>query len=99
MRINRSHLTQRFGFYQKLLEMKEEINDPDTFWNLYHEHDITVLASSSENMSKDISVLNNAYPIPRDERNLFQTAGYAWKHKEEEERFLIELYAKHGTKK
>jgi len=50
-------------------------------------------------MSKDISVLNNAYPIPRDERNLFQTAGYAWKHKEEEERFLIELYAKHGTKK
>ena len=99
MRINRSHLTQRFGFYHKLLEMKAEINDPDTFWNLYHDHDITVLASSSENMSKDISVLNNAYPIPRDERNLFQTAGYAWKHKEEEERFLIELYAKHGTKK
>jgi hypothetical protein len=99
MRINRSHLTQRFEFYKKLLNMNAKIKDPDTFWNLYFEHDITVLASSSENMSKDTKALKNAYPVPRDERNLFQTSGYAWKHKEEEERFLIELYAKYGTKK
>ena len=99
MRINRSHLTQRFGFYQKLLKMKAEIKDPETFWNLYHDHDMTILASSSENMSKDMSALNNAYPVPRDERNLFQTAGYAWKHKEEEEQFLIELNDKYATTK
>jgi hypothetical protein len=33
--------------------------------------------------------------VPFDERNLFRTAGFAWKHKEEEEDFLKELFKQH----
>lgn len=99
MRINRSHITQRFGFYQSLLNPENKISGAEEFWNLYYENDMTVLASASENMRADVTIFENAYPVPQDERKLFQTAGYAWKHKDEEEAFLKDLYDLHQTKK
>lgn len=98
MRINRSHITQRFGFYQSLLNPENKISGAEEFWNLYYENDMTVLASASENMSADVTIFENAYPVPQDERKLFQTAGYAWKHKDEEEAFLKDLFQKHLSK-
>ncbi len=99
MRINRSHITQRFGFYQTLLDPKNKISGAEEFWNLYYENDMTILASASENMSADESIFERAYPVPQDERKLFQTAGYAWKHRDEEEEFLKDLFKFHQTKK
>ena len=90
MGINRSHIIQRHSFYNELIN--QEITDHQTFWDLYHQNDCTILATSTENMSKSEKIFHNYYDIPNDERNLFQTAGYAWKHKEEEEYFLKELY-------
>ena len=93
--INRSHIIQRFSFYKSLLENNNEIKNAETFWKLYYDNDMTVLASASENMSNNETILKNAYPVPEDERNLFQTSGYSWKHKEEEIKFLKELYNYH----
>ena len=99
MRINRSHITQRFSFYKSLLEKNTDIEDSETFWNLYYENDMTILASASENMSYDQSIFENAYVVPQDERKLFQTSGYAWKHRDEEEEFLKDLFKLHLAKK
>ena len=99
MRINRSHITQRFSFYKSLLEKNTDIEDSETFWNLYYENDMTILASASENMSYDQSICENAYVVPQDERKLFQTSGYAWKHRDEEEEFLKDLFKLHLAKK
>jgi hypothetical protein len=49
--------------------------------------------TSSENMAKGIALNEIAFAVPTDERKLFRTAGFAWKHKEEEENFLKELCA------
>jgi hypothetical protein len=89
MGINRSHLTQRHSFYDFLLS--NEIQSASEFWELYIQNDKTILATSSENMSKDATFISEYLEVPRDQRNLFQTAGFAWKHKEEEINFLKEL--------
>lgn len=89
MGINRSHIVQRHSFYNELIN--QEITDHQTFWDLYHQNDCTILATSTENMSKSEKIFHNYYDIPNDERNLFQTAGYAWKHKVEEIEFLKSL--------
>jgi hypothetical protein len=99
MRINRSHIIQRFGFYQTLLDPDNKILSAEEFWNLYYENDKTILASASENMSDDESIFERAYPVPQDERKLFQTAGYAWKHKDEEVEFLKDLFKLHQANK
>lgn len=90
MGINRSHITQRAQFYLELLNT--EFNSANEFWQTYYDNDMTILATSTENMSKSVDLLDNYYPVPFDERNLFRTAGFAWKHKEEEEAFLKELF-------
>ena len=90
MGINRSHLVQRYPFYESLLNM--DITSPEEFWNTYYSNDITVLATSSENMKNSPSITMQSIYIPNDERSLFKTDGYAWKQKEEEEKFLSELY-------
>lgn len=96
MGINRSHITQRATFYLELLQTK--FNTAEAFWKAYFDNDMTILATSTENMSKSTEIFKNYYPIPADERKLFQTAGYAWKHKDEEIEFLKDL-AKHSKNK
>ena len=92
MGINRSHLIQRHSYYKNLLNM--EIPSQQEFWEKYYNNDITVLATSSENMKNSPSLIKESIHVPTDHRSLFRTAGYAWKHKEEEESFLRELYIK-----
>ena len=89
--INRSHIVQRHTFYKQLLE--DNIRNHETFWEQYYQNDCTILATSSENMAKGIALNEIAFAVPADERKLFRTAGFAWKHKEEEENFLKELCA------
>ena len=48
MGINRSHLIQRHSYYKNLLNM--EIPNQQEFWEKYYNNDMTVLATSSENM-------------------------------------------------
>jgi hypothetical protein len=96
MGINRSHLVQRYPFYESLLKM--EFESSEDFWDKYYSNDITVLATSSENMKNSLTITKDSIYVPNDERSLFKTAGYAWKHKEEEEKFLSELYFKYINK-
>jgi hypothetical protein len=89
MGINRSHLIQRHLFYNYLLT--RDFVDQNEFWESYYINDATILATSSENMSKNNQLLERAYLVPSDSRHLFHTSGFAWKHKKEEENFLREL--------
>ena len=92
MGINRSHLIQRHTFYKHLLNI--EISDEHMFWEKYYKNDRTVLATSSENMKNSTSITDESLDVPDDNRNLFKTSGYSWKHKDEEEDFLRDLYFK-----
>ena len=95
MGINRSHINQRHQFYKELLNPeKSEIPNKEYFWKKYYNNDMTVLSTSSENMKNDSSLRDKAIHVPNDERELFRTSGYAWKHKEAEEFFLKETYLK-----
>ena len=91
MGVNRSHIHQRSAIYKEMLSM--DFAGSDDFWDHYYKHDYTILATSTENM-QDRIIESNAYPVPQDERMLFRTRGYSWKHGDEEEYFLVELYKK-----
>lgn len=97
MGINRSHVTQRSEFYHQLLN--SNFSSAQDFWKKYYENDMTILATSTENMSKTKDSLKVYYPVPSDERNLFKTSGFSWKHKDEEVEFLKALYNFHSKKK
>lgn len=92
MGINRSHIKQRHLFYKNLLNY--EIPNKEYFWKEYYNNDMTVLSTSSENMKYNSSLIDNVIRVPNDERELFRTSGFAWKHKEAEEIFLKEIYLK-----
>ncbi len=92
MGINRAHIKQRHLFYKDLLN--SEIPNKEYFWKEYFNNDMTVLSTSSENMKNNSSLVENVIHVPNDERELFRTSGYAWKHKEAEENFLKEIYLK-----
>jgi hypothetical protein len=93
MGINRSHIVQRSEIYHQLLN--SDFSSAQDFWQKYYENDMTILATSTENMSKAKDALKVYYPVPSDERDLFKTSGFAWKHKDEEEEFLKALYKLH----
>lgn len=85
MGINRSHESDRNVTYKHMLSEKMEI---ESWWSYYIERDITILSTSSENMSKDKSII-----IKIDtERKLFKSQGFAWRHGKEETLFLKSLY-------
>ena len=89
MGINRSHIVQRYKFYHFLLS--REFSDCNEFWDCYFNNDVTILATSKENMSKNSNIVNVAYLVPSNDDNLFRTSGYAWTHKEKEQEFLSKL--------
>ncbi|MHA8092729.1 hypothetical protein V7S78_09435 [Aquirufa regiilacus] len=94
MGINRSHIIQRHDNYKIMLEGK--ISNTTDFWENYFNNDATILSTSSENMSASKSFIDEALLIPNDERQLFRSLGYAWKHKKEEEDFLKNLYIQYS---
>lgn len=98
MGINRSHLVQRHDQYESMLNGNFK-NESD-FWEVYFKNDATILSTSTENMSTSNDFVKKALTVPEDQRQLFKTSGYAWKHKKEEEDFLKQLYQSiHNDKK
>lgn len=85
MGINRSHLIARNESYRELLE--KEFENADEWWTFYYSRDMTILSTSSENMSSNFS---QVYTIDEN-HGLFKTSGYAWKHRKEETAFLKAL--------
>ena len=80
--------------YSLTMVLNIEISDEHMFWEKYYKNDRTVLATSSENMKNSTSITDESIDVPDDNRNLFKTSGYSWKHKDEEEDFLRDLYFK-----
>jgi hypothetical protein len=85
MGINRSHLVDRIQTYTTMLE--GPLMECDEWWNFYVDTDKTVLATSTENMGKgEWSKIYNIDPSLK----LFQSQGFAWRHKDPEITFLKE---------
>lgn len=87
MGINRSHLVERKNTFDEMLTREME---PLSWWEFYVERDRTVLATSSENMSK-----TSINFIPISEEGLFLSKGYAWHHGFAEAEKLRALYLAH----
>jgi hypothetical protein len=84
MGINRSHLVDRVKTYTTMLE--GPLMEIDKWWDFYRKNDVTVLATSSENMSNGFSKVYDIDPAI----GLFKSHGFAWQHKDPEINFLRE---------
>lgn len=85
MGINRSHLVDRIKTYTTMLE--GPLMECDEWWNFYVDTDKTILSTSTENMSK--GELSRVYSVDS-QLGLFQSQGFAWRHKDPEIKFLKE---------
>jgi len=85
MGINRSHLVDRVKTYTTMLE--GPLMECDEWWNFYVENDKTILATSTENMSK--GEWSKVYAVDP-KLGLFKSQGFAWQHKDLEINFLKE---------
>lgn len=85
MGVNRSHLVDRIDTYTTMLE--GPLMKCEDWWNFYVDTDKTVLATSTENMGK--GEWSKIYDIAPS-LGLFQSQGFAWRHKEPEIKFLKE---------
>ena len=73
MKINRSHLVDRYLTHKEMLNIKfKNCND---WWDFFYEKDKTILATSSENSTQTFSRI---FEFPSD-HNFFKSSGYAWK--------------------
>ncbi|UEG50777.1 hypothetical protein LK994_04725 [Ferruginibacter lapsinanis] len=88
--INRSHVYERNKIYAQMLSAKFE-NSKD-WWDFYHKHDETILATSSENNTGNFSKI---YRINYDKLQLFKSRGFSWRHNKPERDFLEKLYNKY----
>jgi hypothetical protein len=89
MGINRSHIIARRDTYRDLLE--KNFKSLEEWWDYYFTRDMTILSTSSENMSSRFSEI-----IPIDvDLELFKTQGFAWKHGKSEIDCLKELFNKY----
>jgi hypothetical protein len=86
MKINRSHRFERKKTYEEMLEIGKGFTTPQDLWEYYWNRDETILATSSENLKN--TSLDILIHVPQDERKLFRTRGFAWKHGAEEIAFL-----------
>ena len=63
--------------------------DIESWWRYFYNKDKCILATSTENMSKD--KLISKFKVPK---NLFKSPGYSFKVKQEESLFLKAAYKK-----
>lgn len=85
MGINRGHIHDRHDTLKQLIQFPfDNVND---WWNFYYDRDTTILMTSTENMSNQLS---EVYDVPQGV-DLFHTSGFAWKHGKDEIKFLTEL--------
>ncbi len=87
MGINRSHIFPRHQRNKVLLEKMDW--DIESWWRYFYNKDKCILATSTENMSKD--KLISKFKVPK---NLFKSSGYSFKVKQEESLFLKAAYKK-----
>jgi hypothetical protein len=85
MGINRSHLKSRNDFYKEMMTM--EFTSIEEWWSFYKNHDRTILATSTENITNE---LDDAIPI--DEKDCFLNGLCSWRHGKKERELLRRLY-------
>ena len=83
MGINRGHIFDRKDTLTSMLNIP--FQDSQEWWEFFWDRDKTILMTSTENMTNQHS---EVYAVPE---GLFHTAGFAWKHGEDEVQFLTEL--------
>jgi len=84
--INRSHIKQRMQTFVEIFEHNFET--PNELWSYYYDRDETVLSTSTENMTEQMSEI-----IPIDTTlGFFKSNKVGWKHNIPERIFLEQLY-------
>lgn len=86
MGINRSHLTDRHLTYTHMLDTNW--TSWEEWWKYYQERDATVFATSSENLSKNLSQI---FPIDNT-LGLFKARGFGWTNNKAEQTLLKQIY-------
>jgi len=84
-KVNRSHIYKRIE--TSLTMLKKTDWTVDEWWNFYRERDKCVLATGTENMSKEQEVIKYRVPLGN---GLFPSAGFSCKIGKEEKQFLME---------
>ena len=87
MGINRSHKVDRHKTYTIMLT--GPLMTCDEWWQFFIDNDKTILATSSENLSGNMSKIYDIDPS----LGLFKSSGFAWKHSKKEREFLESLSA------
>ena len=84
MGIQRSHYPKsRKDFYSKML--KTDFKDCDEWWNYYHQHDKTILATSSENSTNKYSIIIDIDPS----LGFFKNKFISWRHTKSERSIFV----------
>lgn len=87
--INRSHFKMsRNDMFKKMLEMS--VMSFREWYTYYTTNDVTVLATSSENMKNKFSKIIDMNIS--ENTNLFKLQGFGWRHSKEEVKYLENLY-------
>ena len=82
--VNRSHIHQRSETSKYLFSQTDW--DIDSWWDYYTKRDITILATSSENMDKKQDI--SKFDVPN---GLFKTRGFAFTVKDAKKDFLRDI--------
>ena len=85
-KVNRSHIYSRIETSMIMLEKTDWTME--SWWNFYRERDKCVLATGTENMSKEKEVIK--YQVPEG-KGLFPSAGFSCRIGDKEKEFLIEI--------
>jgi hypothetical protein len=84
-KVNRSHIYSRIE--TSMIMLKKTDWTMEAWWNFYRERDKCVLATGTENMSKEKEVIK--YQVPEG-KGLFPSAGFSCRIGDKEKEFLIE---------
>lgn len=85
MGINRSHMVDRHKTYTEMLT--GPLLDCNSWWQFFLDNDKTILATSSENISGNMSKVYSIDPA----LGMFKAKGFAWRHSKIEQTFLRDL--------
>jgi hypothetical protein len=83
-RIQRAHIKKRIETSREMLE--DPLMDIDTWWKFYSDNDKCVLATASENHSKEPEIIKYNVPI-----GLFECSGFSFRVGTDEINFLKKL--------
>lgn len=84
--VNRAHINQDRSVTNTFL-LSNDINFEE-FWDYLKSNDVTVLSTSTENMT---NIYSKIFEIDRN-LGLFKSSGFKWKHNKKEVEFLKEIH-------